>query len=187
MIEHTVFDDEFHFADDNKIDKCCSIVINQSGVIDKIIYIESLLKKYNSKYETLEQIYRSYGFNKNISDYDKFESLYKSNCIFNNFRILMKTCFRVRCNLFHGPKCVCDLDDQNLLFLALNELLSMILHTYISYPKESDNRVYVVASLIYNDGKVLIVKRSNGDPNVLGKWEFPGGKVEPEESEEHAI
>lgn len=45
----------------------------------------------------------------------------------------------------------------------------------------------VVAALIYKDNKVLIAKRSTGDPNVLGKWEFPGGKVGPEETEEHAI
>lgn len=35
--------------------------------------------------------------------------------------------------------------------------------------------------------KVLIAKRSTGDPNVFGKWEFPGGKVESDENEMHAI
>lgn len=45
----------------------------------------------------------------------------------------------------------------------------------------------VVAALIIKEGKVLIAKRSTGDPNVLGKWEFPGGKVKEDESEEHAI
>ena len=33
----------------------------------------------------------------------------------------------------------------------------------------------------------LLAKRSTGDPNVLGKWEFPGGKVKENESEMHAI
>lgn len=47
--------------------------------------------------------------------------------------------------------------------------------------------ITVVAALIYNDNKVLIAKRSTGDPNVLGKWEFPGGKVEANEEEKHAI
>ena len=47
--------------------------------------------------------------------------------------------------------------------------------------------VKVVACLIEKDNKVLIAKRSTGDPNVLGKWEFPGGKVEPDEDEKHAI
>ena len=49
------------------------------------------------------------------------------------------------------------------------------------------SKIIVVACLIEKDNKVLISKRSTGDPNVLGKWEFPGGKVENDESEEHAI
>ena len=47
--------------------------------------------------------------------------------------------------------------------------------------------INVVAALIIKEGKVLIARRSTGDPNVLGKWEFPGGKVEPNEDEKHAI
>lgn len=47
--------------------------------------------------------------------------------------------------------------------------------------------IQVVAALIYKDNKVLIARRSTGDENVNGKWEFPGGKVEPNETEEHAI
>ena len=47
--------------------------------------------------------------------------------------------------------------------------------------------ITVVAALIVRDNKVLIAKRSTGDPNVFGKWEFPGGKVKDGESEEQAI
>lgn len=47
--------------------------------------------------------------------------------------------------------------------------------------------IKVVAALIEKDDKVLIARRSTGDPNVLGKWEFPGGKVEQNEDEFHAI
>ena len=47
--------------------------------------------------------------------------------------------------------------------------------------------ITVVAALIKKDGKVLIAKRSTGDENVFGKWEFPGGKVEVNETEENAI
>lgn len=47
--------------------------------------------------------------------------------------------------------------------------------------------IKVVAALIQKDNKYLIAKRSTGDPNVFGKWEFPGGKVEPDEDEFHAI
>ena len=47
--------------------------------------------------------------------------------------------------------------------------------------------ITVVAALIEKDNKILIAKRSTGDSNVLGKWEFPGGKVEQNEDEMHAI
>ena len=47
--------------------------------------------------------------------------------------------------------------------------------------------IKVVAALIEKDGKYLIARRSTGSSDVLGKWEFPGGKVEKDESEEHAI
>lgn len=47
--------------------------------------------------------------------------------------------------------------------------------------------ITVVAALIEKNNKVLIAKRATGDSNVLGKWEFPGGKVKENESEENAI
>ena len=47
--------------------------------------------------------------------------------------------------------------------------------------------ITVVAALIKKNNKYLIAKRSTGSKEVLGKWEFPGGKVEKNESEEEAI
>ena len=47
--------------------------------------------------------------------------------------------------------------------------------------------ITVVAALIKKEGKYLIARRSTGSSDVLGKWEFPGGKVENEETEENAI
>lgn len=47
--------------------------------------------------------------------------------------------------------------------------------------------ILVVAALIKKNNNVLIARRSTGDENVLGRWEFPGGKVEPNETEGHAI
>ena len=41
--------------------------------------------------------------------------------------------------------------------------------------------ITVVAALIEKENKYLIAKRATGDENVLGKWEFPGGKVETNE------
>ena len=47
--------------------------------------------------------------------------------------------------------------------------------------------ITVVAALINKDNKYLIARRSTGSEEVLGKWEFPGGKVESDETGKHAI
>ena len=44
----------------------------------------------------------------------------------------------------------------------------------------------VVAALIERHGRILIGQRRSTDPHPL-KWEFPGGKVEPTETPEHAL
>ena len=45
----------------------------------------------------------------------------------------------------------------------------------------------VVAALIKKEDKILLARRSTGDASVLGKWEFPGGKLNSGETEEQAI
>lgn len=45
----------------------------------------------------------------------------------------------------------------------------------------------VVAALIKKDNKYLIAKRAYDEEENLGKWEFPGGKVEMDEDEFTAI
>ena len=47
--------------------------------------------------------------------------------------------------------------------------------------------ITVVAALIKKNNKYLIARRSTGSEEVMDKWEFPGGKVEKDETEEHAI
>ena len=47
--------------------------------------------------------------------------------------------------------------------------------------------ISVVAALIMKDNKILLAKRSTGDVNNLGKWEFPGGKVKNNETEKDAL
>lgn len=44
----------------------------------------------------------------------------------------------------------------------------------------------IVAAIIILDGRVLACERS-APPEVAGRWEFPGGKVEPGESDEAAL
>ena len=43
----------------------------------------------------------------------------------------------------------------------------------------------VTAAIIIEDGKILIAKRKDG--NIKGKWEFPGGKVEENETFEDCL
>ena len=47
--------------------------------------------------------------------------------------------------------------------------------------------IKVVAALIEKEGKYLMARRSTGNPDLIGKWEFPGGKVEDNEDEFQAI
>ncbi len=44
----------------------------------------------------------------------------------------------------------------------------------------------VTAAVIEKDGKILIAKRRKGD-HLEDKWEFPGGKIEPEETPEECL
>lgn len=45
--------------------------------------------------------------------------------------------------------------------------------------------LHVVAAIIENNGKILIAQRLKGE--FAGLWEFPGGKVEENESQEQAL
>lgn len=50
----------------------------------------------------------------------------------------------------------------------------------------SDQPIPVSAAVLVRDGKVLLCQRAAGSPHA-GKWEFPGGKVEPGESLEECM
>nr|WP_221375626.1 (deoxy)nucleoside triphosphate pyrophosphohydrolase [Actinoplanes polyasparticus] len=47
-------------------------------------------------------------------------------------------------------------------------------------------RKVIVAAVIITDGRVLACERS-APVEVAGRWEFPGGKVEPGETDEQAL
>ena len=44
----------------------------------------------------------------------------------------------------------------------------------------------VTAAVIEKDGKILLAQRRQGD-TLAGKWEFPGGKLEPGETPEACL
>ncbi len=46
--------------------------------------------------------------------------------------------------------------------------------------------IKVTAAVIEKDGKILIAKRKRGD-RMGGKWEFPGGKLNPGETPEACL
>jgi len=46
--------------------------------------------------------------------------------------------------------------------------------------------VQVTAAILINDNKVFIARRSQKDA-LPGKWEFPGGKLEPDETPEQCL
>ena len=46
--------------------------------------------------------------------------------------------------------------------------------------------VDVVCGIIFNKGKIFIARRIKGE-STKGKWEFPGGKVEPNETFQKAL
>jgi 8-oxo-dGTP diphosphatase len=48
------------------------------------------------------------------------------------------------------------------------------------------SRKVIVAAAIITDGRVLACERS-APAEVAGRWEFPGGKVEPGETDEQAL
>ncbi|MBB1011111.1 8-oxo-dGTP diphosphatase [Dietzia kunjamensis] len=47
-------------------------------------------------------------------------------------------------------------------------------------------RIEVVAAVFHRDGEVLACKRSPGK-SAAGKWEFPGGKIDDDETPELAL
>ncbi|MBL7254878.1 (deoxy)nucleoside triphosphate pyrophosphohydrolase [Paractinoplanes lichenicola] len=52
--------------------------------------------------------------------------------------------------------------------------------------KTPTSRRVIVAAVIIVDGRVLACERS-APPEVAGRWEFPGGKVEPGETDQVAL
>ncbi|MFI1991154.1 (deoxy)nucleoside triphosphate pyrophosphohydrolase [Actinoplanes sp. NPDC020271] len=54
------------------------------------------------------------------------------------------------------------------------------------YVKPAPSPRVIVAAVIITGGRVLACQRS-APPEAAGKWEFPGGKVEPGETDQQAL
>ena len=130
LIECYIFNE--NFVNNYNRNSICDQVANDlySSCREKIIYIIDLLDNYNSKYKFLDLQYASYGFIKSGLSYQEFIDIYNSDNMINKTKLLIYYCYRVRCNLFHGIKDVGELKNQNLLFFALNTLMSTILKEY---------------------------------------------------------
>ncbi|OEJ25203.1 DNA mismatch repair protein MutT [Streptomyces agglomeratus] len=48
------------------------------------------------------------------------------------------------------------------------------------------DRVVVVGAAVFDEGRLLAARRS-APPELAGRWELPGGKVEPGETPEEAL
>lgn len=46
-----------------------------------------------------------------------------------------------------------------------------------------DHRPYAVRGLIIKDEKILFIHHLFNDPALFGKWTFPGGRLDPDESD----
>jgi 8-oxo-dGTP diphosphatase len=51
---------------------------------------------------------------------------------------------------------------------------------------KSVDHIQVTAAIIVRNGKILIARRDKDDP-LKDKWEFPGGKLEPNETPEACL
>ena len=56
----------------------------------------------------------------------------------------------------------------------------------MSWKVRLTHKVHAVVGIIQQQGKLLIAERPQGKP-YAGYWEFPGGKIEPNETAEAAL
>ena len=128
MVERNVYNKSFNKSE--KTDKCIERMLEKENIEDDINHIWGLFMEFNKRYGYIDELYRSFDFIKSRITLEEVTHLYNSDSIKDKIKLLIYSCYRVRCNLFHGPKSIYNLDDQKILFLAMNELLSLICIVY---------------------------------------------------------
>lgn len=74
--------------------------------------------------------------------------------------------------------------------MSVQGCVERMLHLCKQFVKEATSILDVVCAIIRKPGhprQCLATRRSLNDPNLPGKWEFPGGKIEHGETAEQAI
>lgn len=128
MVEHQVYNDSFDRFE--KTTNCINMVIGLKDSDIKINNVYNIFKEYISKYNSNELFYEDFHFGNSRIKLEEIKQLLFSNDNSDKLKLLIYSCYRVRCNFFHGPKCIFDLNNQQLLFYSLNELLSLISKSY---------------------------------------------------------
>lgn len=72
-------------------------------------------------------------------------------------------------------------------FYDMDDINTLSKKNDIDYKVFDYGEIKVVAGLIKYGDKYLIAKRTTGNPEVIGKWEFPGGHIEENESSQDAL
>ncbi len=65
-------------------------------------------------------------------------------------------------------------------FLTISTILAIFIAYIVIQNYQPSNKQSVANAIIQKNGKILIAQRAKADA-LLGKWEFPGGKVETNE------
>ena len=65
--------------------------------------------------------------------------------------------------------------------------MKVLLNRWWQYLGENKDTEKVVKAVIYNDDKLLLIKRSDYTVKHAGEWDLPGGHIEVDEPKEEAL
>ncbi len=102
----------------------CVKFIEKQSKGNQVIEIIKKIKDYNRKYrDSIDKVYLV-----KEKNWERFNFLYNATDIELMIELGIELCFRVRCNMFHGPKDVYELNDQTELFKNINSFLELFIN-----------------------------------------------------------